>query len=151
MQVMGVFSEKMVVPLAQVLSKLGVSRGMVVFGQDGLDEISVSAPTTVCEIQDGEFQSYIITPEQFGLKRYRKEELEGGTPEENAQITREILDGKTGARRDAVLMNAGAALYVAGVVPTLDKGILLAAEIIDSGKAKEKLEAFVRESNKGAA
>lgn len=151
MQVMGVFSEKMVVPLAQVLSKLGVSRGMVVFGQDGLDEISVSAPTTVCEIQDGEFQSYIITPEQFGLKRYRKEELEGGTPEENAQITREILDGKTGARRDAVLMNAGAALYVAGVVPTLEKGILLAAEIIDSGKAKEKLEAFVRESNKGAA
>lgn len=151
MQIMGVFSEKMVVPLAQVLSKLGVSRGMVVFGQDGLDEISVSAPTTVCEIRDGEFQSYVITPEQFGLKRYRKEELEGGTPEENAQITREILDGKTGARRDAVLMNAGAALYVAGVVPTLEKGILLAAEIIDSGKAKEKLEAFVRESNKGAA
>lgn len=151
MQVMGVFSEEMVVPLAQVLAKLGVKNGMVVYGQDGLDEISVSAPTTVCEIRNGEFRSYVITPEQYGLKRYTKEELEGGSPEENAQITRAILDGETGAKRDAVLMNSGAALYVAGVVPTMEEGIRLATEMIDSGKAKEKLNAFVRESNRGAA
>ncbi|MGN0293855.1 MAG: bifunctional anthranilate synthase component II/anthranilate phosphoribosyltransferase [Lachnospiraceae bacterium] len=151
MQVMGVFSEEMVVPLAQVLAKLGVKNGMVVYGQDGLDEISVSAPTTVCEIRDGEFRSYVITPEQFGLKRYTKDELEGGSPEENAQITRAILNGETGAKRDAVLMNSGAALYVAGAVSTMEEGIRLAAEMIDSGKAKEKLNAFVRESNRGAA
>lgn len=151
MQLMGVYSEDMVVPLAQVLSKLGVNCGMVVYGQDGLDEISVSAPTTVCEIRDGRFESYVITPEQFGLKRYDKEELVGGAPEENARITKEILDGKKGARRDAVLMNAGAALYIAGAVETMDEGIRLAAEIIDTGKAREKLEQFVRESNKGAA
>lgn len=151
MQVMGVYSEEMVVPLAHVLSKLGVSRGMVVYGQDGLDEISVSAPTTVCEIRDGEFRSYVITPEQFGLKRYLKEELEGGSPEENARITREILDGAAGAKRDAVLMNSGAALYVAGAVPGMEEGIRLAAEMIDTGKAKEQLDQFVRESNRGAA
>lgn len=151
MQVMGVYSEEMVVPLAHVLSKLGVSRGMVVYGQDGLDEISVSAPTTVCEIRDGEFRSYVITPEQFGLKRYMKGELEGGSPEENARITREILDGAAGAKRDAVLMNAGAALYVAGAVPGIEEGIRLAAEMIDTGKAKERLDQFVRESNRGAA
>lgn len=151
MQVMGVYSEEMVVPLAHVLSKLGVSRGMVVYGQDGLDEISVSAPTTVCEIRDGDFRSYVITPEQFGLKRYIKEELEGGSPEENARITREILDGAAGAKRDAVLMNAGAALYVAGAVPGIEEGTRLAAEMIDTGKAKERLDQFVRESNRGAA
>lgn len=151
MQVMGVYSEEMVVPLAHVLSKLGVSRGMVVYGQDGLDEISVSAPTTVCEIRDGEFRSYVITPEQFGLKRYIKEELEGGSPEENARITREILDGAAGAKRDAVLMNAGTALYVAGAVPGIEEGIRLAAEMIDTGKAKERLDQFVQESNRGAA
>ncbi|MDY2626995.1 MAG: bifunctional anthranilate synthase component II/anthranilate phosphoribosyltransferase [Lachnospiraceae bacterium] len=151
MQLMGVYSEEMVLPLAQVLSNLGVSRGMVVYGQDGLDEISVSADTTVCEIKNGKFESYVITPEQFGLKRYNKEELVGGAPEENARITREILDGKKGAGRDAVLMNAGAALYVAGAVSTMDEGIRLAAETIDTGKAREKLEQFVRESNKGAA
>ena len=151
MQVMGVYSEEMVVPLAHVLSKLGVSRGMVVYGQDGLDEISVSAPTTVCEIRDGDFRSYVITPEQFGLKRYIKEELEGGSPEENARITREILDGAAGAKRDAVLMNAGTALYVAGAVPGIEEGIRLAAEMIDTGKAKERLDQFVQESNRGAA
>ena len=147
MQVMGVYSEEMVVPLAKVLSKLGVNRGMVVYGQDGLDEISMSAPTSVCEIRDGVFESYVITPEQFGLTRCTREELVGGTPEENAQITREILDGKKGAKRDAVLLNAGAALYVAGVVPTMEAGVKLAADTIDSGKAKEKLEAFVQASN----
>lgn len=147
MQMMGVYSEEMVVPLAKVLSKLGVNRGMVVYGQDGLDEISMSAPTSVCEIRDGVFESYVITPEQFGLTRCTREELVGGTPEENAQITREILDGKKGAKRDAVLLNAGATLYVAGVVPTMEAGVKLAADTIDSGKAKEKLEAFVQASN----
>ena len=151
MQVMGVYSEEMVVPLAHVLAKLGVENGMVVYGQDGLDEISVSAPTTVCEIRSGDFRSYEITPEQFGLKRYAKEELEGGSPEENAQITKAILDGEKGAKRDAVLMNAGAALYVAGKVSSMNEGIRMAAEMIDSGRAKEKLNAFIRESNQGAA
>ena len=150
MQIMGVYREEMVLPLAEVLSKLGVTRGMVVYGQDGLDEISTSAPTSVCEIRDGSFESYVITPEQFGFTRCSKEELVGGSPEENARITREILDGKKGAKRDAVLLNAGAALYVAGAAPTMEAGVQLAADTIDSGKAKKKLEAFIKASNESA-
>lgn len=147
MQIMGVYSEDLVVPLAKVLAKLGVTRGMVVYGQDGLDEISMSAPTTVCEIKNGEFTSYTITPEQFGLTRCRKEDLIGSNPQENARITRSILDGEKGPKRDAVLLNAGAALYVASRAATLEEGVSLAAEMIDTGKAKEKLEAFIQASN----
>lgn len=147
MEVMGVYEEALVEPLARVLQNLGVTRAMVVYGQDKLDEISISAPTTVCEVKDGEFKSYEITPEQFGFERCDKSELEGGTPEENAKITRAILDGEKGPKRNAVVMNAGAALYIAGKANTLEGGIMMAESIIDSGAAKAKLEEFIKYSN----
>lgn len=147
MQLLGVYDEYLVEPLAQVLISLGVERGMVVYGQDKLDEISMSAPTTVCEFKDGWFKSYIIAPEDFGLERCTKEDLVGGTPEENAQITHAILQGEKGPKRNAVLMNAGAALYIGGKAATLQDGITLAAELIDSGKAAQTLEQLIAVSN----
>lgn len=147
MQLLGVYDEYLVEPLAQVLINLGVKRGMVVYGQDKLDEISMSAPTTVCEFKDGWFKTYTIAPEDFGLKRCQKSDLTGGTPEENAQITRAILNGEKGPKRDAVLMNAGASLYIGGRTASLKDGVALAAELIDNGLAKQTLEAFVKESN----
>ncbi len=147
MEVMGVYEEALVEPLAKVLCNLGVKNAMVVYGQDKLDEISMAAPTTVCEVKDGVFNSYTITPEQFGFDRCEKADLVGGTPQENAAITLAILNGEKGPKRDAVLMNAGAALYVAGKSASLADGIKLAAEIIDSGKAKKKLDEFVQCSN----
>ncbi len=147
MELMGVYDESLVEPLAHVLANLGVKRALVVYGTDGLDEISLSAPTKVCEVKDGTFTSYEITPEQFGLTRCQKEDLVGGTPAENAQITRDILAGKPGPKRDAVLMNAGAALYMAGKTDSIQAGIDLAKEIIDSGKAAAQLEKFVELSN----
>lgn len=150
MQLLGVYDEYLVGPLARVLSNLGVKRGMVVYGQDKLDEISLSAPTTVCEINNGIFQSYVITPEDFGLKRCQKGDLVGGTPEENANIVRKILSGEEqGPKRDTVLMNAGAALYLGGKAGSLADGIKLAAELIDSGAAARKLEQFIFVSNAG--
>lgn len=148
MQLLGVYDEYLVEPLAQVLINLGVKRGMVVYGRDKLDEISMSAPTAVCEFKDGWFKSYVITPEKFGFTRCTKEELVGGTPEENAQITRDILSGAKGPKRDAVLMNAGAALYIGGKADSMAEGIRLAAEIIDSGKAMQTLEKFIEVSNR---
>lgn len=147
MQLLGVYDEYLVEPLAQVLISLGVKRGMVVYGQDKLDEISMSAPTTVCEFKDGWFKTYTITPEQFGFERCTKADLEGGTPEENAKITREILNGETGPKRNAVLMNAGAALYIGGKADSIKEGIDLAASIIDSKKALETLEKLIEVSN----
>lgn len=147
-QVMGVYDETLVEPLAKVLSNLGVKRAMVVYGQDCLDEISLSAPTSVCEVKDGTYTSYTITPEQFGFKRCTKEDLAGGDPEYNAKITREIFDGKKGPKRDAVLLNAGAAIYIAGCSETIQEGIDLAAKIIDEGKALAKLEQFIEETNR---
>ncbi len=148
MQILGVYDEYLVEPLAQVLVNLGIKRGMVVYGQDKLDEISLSAPTTVCEINNGSLKSYVITPEEFGFERCAKEDLKGGTPEENAEITRSILNGEKGHKRNAVLMNAGAALYIGGKAESMKDGILLAAEIIDSGKAIETLNKFVEVSNR---
>ena len=148
MQLLGVYDEYLVEPLAQVLVTLGIKRGMVVYGQDKLDEISMSAPTTVCEIRDGWYKTYEITPEDFGLKRCTKEDLVGGTPEENAEITKAILKGEKGPKRDAVLMNAGATLYIGGKADSMKDGIALAAEIIDSGKALETLSKFVEVSNR---
>ena len=148
MQLLGVYDDYLVEPLAQVLIELGVKRGMVVYGTDKLDEISLSSPTRVCEIKDGWFKTYTVTPEQFGLERCTKDELKGGSPAENAAITREILAGKKGAHRNAVLMNAGAALYIAGKADSFDAGIRLAAELIDSGKAAETLEKFIEVSNR---
>lgn len=145
-QVLGVYSEELLEPMARVLSNLGVTRGMVVYGEDKLDEISLSSPTRICEIDHGAFQTYTITPEQFGLARCGKGELTGGMPEENAAITRAILNGEKGPKRDTVLMNAGAGLYIGGAAQSMADGIRLAAELIDSGAAKAKLEEFIVES-----
>lgn len=148
MQLLGVYDEYLAEPLAQVLINLGVRRGMVVYGQDKLDEISMSAPTSVCEFKDGWFKSYTITPEEFGFERCTKEDLLGGTPKENAEIARAILRGEKGHKRNAVLMNAGAALYIGGKAESISDGIALAAQIIDSGKATETLNAFIEASNR---
>lgn len=147
-QLLGVYDEYLTAPLAQVLISLGVKRGMVVYGQDKLDEISMSAPTTVCEIKDGWFKSYIITPEKFGFERCTKADLAGGTPEENAEIVRAILNGEKGHKHNAVLMNAGAALYIGGKAESMETGIRLAAELIDSGKAAETLRKLIEVSNR---
>ncbi len=148
MQLLGVYDEYLVEPLAQVLISLGVRRGMVVFGTDKLDEISLSSPTKVCEIKDGWYKTYTIKPEDFGFERCQKEDLRGGTPGQNAQITRDILAGKQGHQRNAVLLNAGAALYLGGKAATMKDGIALAAELIDSGKATETLDKLIEVSNR---
>ena len=147
MQLLGVYDEYLVEPLAQVLVELGIKRGMVVYGQDKLDEISMSAPTKVCEIRDGWFKSYVITPEEFGFERCTKDDLKGGSPEENAKITLAILNGEKGPKRNAVLMNAGASLYIGGKAESMKEGIKLAEKIIDSGKALETLKKFIEVSN----
>ena len=147
MQLLGVYSEALVEPLAHVLSNLGVKKAMVVYGTDSIDEISLSAPTKVCEVRKGEFKSYEITPEMFGLKRCKKEELIGGTPVENAKIATDILEGKQGAKLDAVLLNAGAAIYIASDGITMNEAIDKARDIINSGRAKAQLEKFVKLSN----
>ena len=131
-----------------MLINLGIKRGMVVYGQDKLDEISLSAPTTVCEIRDGWFKSSVITPEDFGFDRCTKEELKGGTPEENAAITQTILSGGRGAKRNAVLLNAGAALYIGGKADSMKDGVALAAELIDSGRAAAVLDRLAEVSNR---
>ena len=146
MQLLGVYDAYLVEPLAQVLISLGVKRGMVVYGQDKLDEISMSAPTKVCEIRDGWYKTYYIKPEDFGMERCTKEDLKGGTPQENAQITLAILKGEKGHKRNAVLLNAGAALYIGGKADSLQEGIGLAAELIDSGKALATLEKLIQVS-----
>ena len=148
MQLLGVYDEYLVEPLAQVLIQLGIRRGMVVYGQDKLDEISMSAPTTVCEIRDGWFKSSVITPEMFGFERCTKEELRGGSPKENADITLSILNGERGHKRNAVLMNAGASLYIGGKAESMEEGIALAGRLIDSGKALETLRRLIEISNR---
>ena len=149
MELMGVYDQSLVEPLAQVMANLGVDRGMVVYGQDSLDEISMCAPTSVCEIRDGRFTSYEITPEQFGYERCEKGALTGGTPAENAEITKAILKGEEkGPKRQAVCLNAGAALYIAGKAASIEEGVKLAESLIDSGAALKKLEEFVEETNK---
>ncbi len=148
MQLYGVYSESLVEPLAHVLHNLGVKRGMAVYGMDSMDEISLSAPTKVCEFNGDDFKTYEITPEQFGLKTCRKSDLVGGEPAENAQIVRNIFEGKeTGPKRDAVLLNAGAAFHIAKENVTIEQGIEMAREIIDSGKALKQLETFIQLTN----
>lgn len=150
-QLLGVYDEYLVEPLAKVLTSLGVKRGVVVHGQDKLDEVSISAPTTVCDFGGGEYKTYTIQPEDFGFERATKDDIVGGTPEENAKITTDILTGKErGAKRNVVLMNAGAALYAAGKADSIADGVKLAAEMIDSGKAAAKVEQFAKASNEGA-
>ena len=151
MQLLGVYDEYLVEPLAQVLVELGIKRGMVVYGMDKLDEISMSCPTRICEIKDGWFRTTTITPEDFGFTTCSKDELVGGTPEENAKITKDILSGAKGPKRDAVLLNAGASLYIAGKADSMKEGIRLAAGIIDSGKAMETLNKMIEVSNRPEA
>ena len=147
-QIMGVYDESLLEPMAKVLSNLGVKKGMVVYGQEKLDEISICGPTSVCCFKNGEFGRDTITPESVGLKRAEKRELLGGAPEENAAITRAILEGRErGAKRDAVVLNAAAALFVAGKAGSLQSAVKLAEDTIDSGKALAKLEQFVQLSN----
>lgn len=147
MQLLGVYSAELVEPLAHVLRNLGVKRAMVVYGTDSIDEISLSAPTKVCEFKEDSFKTYEITPEQFGLTRCSKAELVGGEPSENAAIARDILDGKPGPKLDAVLLNAGAAIYIASDDLTMQQSIEKARELIMSGAAKKQLELFIEKTN----
>lgn len=146
MQLLGVYSEELVEPLARVLVNLGVKSAMVVYGLDSIDEISLSAPTTVCEAINGTFKSYVIKPEDYGFARCQKEDLVGGTPEENAAIARRILEGEKGAKTDAVILNAGAAIHIAKGC-SIEEGIVIAREMIESGKALAQLEKFIVSSN----
>lgn len=147
MQLMGVYDESLLEPLANVLARLGVKRAMVVYGQDSLDEISLIAPTSVCELKDGEITKYEITPEQFGFTRCTKEDLVGGTKEENARIIRDIFSGAKGPKRDAVVLNSAAALHVAKENLSMEDAVKEVEQLIDSGKATEKLEEFIAFSN----
>jgi anthranilate synthase/phosphoribosyltransferase len=147
MELMGVYDRSLVEPLARVLSNLGVKNAMVVYGNDGLDEISMSAPTTLCEVKDGWLRTYEITPEQFGMRRCSKADLKGGTADENAEILLSVLRGEKGAKRDASVLNAAAALYIAGRYDSIDKAIKAAEAAIDSGKAMDKLNEFIRRTN----
>ena len=146
MQLLGVYQEELVEPLARVLVNLGVKNAMVVYGQDGMDEISLSAPTTVCEARNGEFKSYVLEPEEYGFTKCSKEDLVGGTPQENAEIARRILSGEKGPKTDAILLNSGAAFHVASGC-SIAEGIAQAREALESGKALKQLEEFVRLSN----
>ena len=146
---LGVYDEYLVEPVAKVLDKLGVKRGLVVHGQDKMDEVSASAPTTICELRDGYYRTSVIAPEDFGFERCEKADVVGGTPAENAQTTRDILGGaERGPKRTIVLLNAGAALFTAGAAESIAKGIELATQIVDSGKALATLEAYIAESNR---
>ena len=148
MQLLGVYDDYLVIPLAQVLISLGIKRGMVVYGKDKLDEISLSADTEVCEINDGWYKSYVIKPEDYGFEKCSKDELKGGDPNETAEIVRKIFSGEKGPKRNATLLNAGASLYIGGKANNMKEGIKLAEEIIDSGKAMETLNKFIELSNK---
>jgi anthranilate phosphoribosyltransferase len=143
MQLLGVYEEELVVPMAQVLLNLGVTNALVVYGQDKLDEISLSAPTLVCEVKGGKTEKYTIEPEDFGLRKCSKKDLVGGDAAENATITRQILASASGAKRDATILNSAAALYVARRADSIAEGVEIAREMIDTGKAKEQLDRFV--------
>lgn len=146
-QLLGVYDKDLIEPMANVLSNLGVKSAMVVYGTDGLDEISTSSVTKVCEVVNGNYKTYEIEPEQFGIKKCKKEDLLGGTPQENAKITRAILSGTKGAKTDAVILNSAAAIHVAKPQVSISDAINIAKEIIDSGKALKQLESYVKLSN----
>ncbi len=148
MQLLGVYGRDLVEPLARVLVNLGVKSAMVVYGEDSIDEISLSAPTFVCEAINGEFKTYEIKPEDYGFIRCKKEELAGGTPKENAAIVRRILEGEKGPKTDAVILNAGAAIHIARGC-SIEEGIKIAREAIDSGRALAQLDKFIALSNQG--
>ncbi|MCK6553598.1 anthranilate phosphoribosyltransferase [Candidatus Binatia bacterium] len=147
-QVVGVFAASWTEPLAAVLGRLGSVHALVVSGEDGLDEISTAAPTQVSEWKDGAVRSYRIVPEDFGLARSREGDLAGGDRETCAAILRGILGGATGPRRDVTVLNAAAALYVAGMAPSIAAGIRLAEDAIRSGRAAQKLARLVEIANR---
>ena len=145
---LGVYDEYLAEPVAKVLSSLGVRRAFVVYGQDRMDEVSLSAPTTVYELKDGYYRTFVLRPEEVGLTRCEKADLLGGTPEQNAQTVIQILAGEErGPKRDAALLNAGCALYVSGRAQNIAQGVSMAADLVDSGAATRVLEAFVAKSN----
>lgn len=148
MMLLGVYDAYLLEPLAKVLLSLGMNRGMVVYGQDCLDEISISAPTSVCEFRDGWYKSYEIRPEDFGFTRGQKSDIVGGTPEQNAAVARDILANKKGPKYDIVMLNAGAAIYIGGKADSIAEGVNLAKDLVASGAAKKKLEEFIELSNK---
>lgn len=150
MELMGVFDRELVEPLAQTLCNLGVEKAMVVYGEDGLDEVSMSAPTLVCEVKDGWTKQYTITPEQFGFERCGKGDLVGGEPAENAKILRAVLAGEGGPKGDAASLNAAAALYIAGKYESIDTALPAVKDIIAGGRAIAKLDEFIRRSNESA-
>lgn len=147
MQLLGVYDKDLIEPMAKVLSNLGVKSAMVVYGTDGLDEISTSSVTKVCEVVNGNYKTYEIEPEQFGMKKCKKEELLGGTPQENAKITRDILSGVKGAKTDAVILNSAAAIHIAKPEISITDAVNIAKEVIDNGKALTQLESYVKLSN----
>ena len=147
MEILGVYSEDLVEPLAKVLVNLGVKKGMVVYGQDVMDEITLSAKTTVCEIRNSEIKKYELNPEDYGFKMCAKENLVGGDAKVNAQITKDILNGEKGPKRDTVILNAAACIYVYRDDVTFEDAIKIATETIDSKKAAKQLEAFIKMSN----
>lgn len=147
-QLLGVYDENLVEPLARVLLNLGVKRAMVVYGQDGLDEITLSTKSTVCEVNDGKINSFFLDPKQFGFEYCKKEDLVGGDPMENAEIARKILSGEKGPKRDVVLLNSAACIYMAHDNVTMKECVKIAADIIESGKAMEKLNKFIQLSNR---
>lgn len=146
-QVLGVYDESLVNPLAHVLNYLGVEKGMVVYGQDCMDEFSPVGPTTICDFEHGRYETMVVTPDEFGIRRCSKADISGGDPQENARITVDILKGKKGPRYDTVLLNAGAGLYVSGKVRDIDDGVELADQLISEGKAYEQLERFRKASH----
>ena len=147
MQVLGVYDESLVRPLSEVLNNLGVRRNVAVYSRDGLDELTSSADNVVCECINGVFSEYVVTPEQFGLQRCTKRDLVGGNPAENAVIARQIVDGEPGPKRDTVIMNAAAGIYLGKQDTTWEQAAEIAADMIDSGKAKAKLEEFIAATN----
>ena len=147
MQLLGVYDEDLIEPMAKVLSNLGVKSAMVVYGKDGLDEISASSITKVCEVVNGNYKTYEIEPEQFGMKKCNKEDLLGGTPQENAKITIDILSGAKGAKTDAVILNSAAAIHIAKPEISINNAVNIAKEVIDSKKALNQLEKYIKLSN----
>ncbi|NMA64762.1 MAG: anthranilate phosphoribosyltransferase [Clostridiaceae bacterium] len=148
-QLLGVYDENLVEPLARVLSNLGIKKAMVVHGHDGLDEISLTTSTTVCEVNNGRINSFFLDPRQYGLEYCKPEDLTGGGPKENAEIARRILNGENGPKRDIVLLNSAVCLYMFYDDITLRECVKMAANIIDSGRAMEQLNSFARLSNDG--
>ena len=148
LQVTGVYSEALVEPIAQVFSNLGVKKGYVFYGMDGMDEVTLTTTTKVCEIDNGKFNTFILNPEDYGLKLCAPEDLAGGDGKENAEITKQILKGELkGAKRDIVLLNSALGICAGGKAENIAEGIRLAETLIDSGKAYEKLEQFVKATN----